>query len=107
MKRVWQIFVTSVAIFSLFAAVPDLCASTHSTDHSCCASQAELTTSCCRSDTAPKPAVPTSVSVRPLSGELTALQVAQHWIDTFQPVSVWSYSSVEPPGQQPATILRT
>ena len=108
MKRIGQIFVILAAIVSLLAPVPVFCASNHQADHSCCAAQAELSTSCCQSDAAPKPAVPTTTASRDqFNGDLVFLDSPAGWMAMQQPITALAHFSANPPIHLPATILRT
>jgi hypothetical protein len=107
MKRMGQIFVMLVAIVALLSPAPALCASHHPADHSCCASQPELSTSCCQSDAAPRPAMPKTPAGNQCFGNRISLHVPDDWMTMPEPINWVAAFSANPPMHLPATILRT
>jgi hypothetical protein len=107
MKRMSQIVVLVLAISSLLAPASLQCTPLPQPDHSCCASQAQLSApSCCQPGTASKSAIPAQATGQP-SGELVLSPLPVSCGAAQQPVLLYSHSSLPPPILLPATILRT
>jgi hypothetical protein len=109
MKRLWKIFVLSMAISLLLAPTAMFCAPHQPQEHACCATEAQLTSLSCCPDAAPPASIPmqpiqsldqvlSDSAVSPLSVSLLSLQ---------QPVIAWPRPTFLPPILLPATILRT
>jgi hypothetical protein len=107
MKRMGQIVVLVLAIFSLLTPASLQCTPLPLPDHSCCASQAQLSApSCCQPGSASQSAIPAQAS-GPASGELVLSPLLVSCGTAQQPVLLYSNSSLPPPILLPATILRT
>jgi hypothetical protein len=107
MKSRWRIFVLSLAILPLLAPAPGFCSQVQQTDHSCCASQAQLSApSCCKPGTASQSAIPAQSS-DPANAELLSSLLPVSLMTVQQPAMFIPYPGVPPPILLPATILRT
>lgn len=107
MKSRWRIFVLSLAILPLLAPAPGFCSQVQQTDHSCCASQAQLSApSCCTPGTASQLAIPAQ-SDNQANAELPFSLLPASLMTVQQPAMSTPYANVPPPILLPATILRT
>jgi len=107
MKSLWRIFVLSLAILPLLAPASEFCSQVRQIDHSCCASQAQLSApSCCTPGTASQSAIPAQ-SGDPANVELPSPPLPVNLMTVQQPAMFLPYPGVPPPILLPATILRT
>jgi hypothetical protein len=106
MKRLLQTLVLVLAIFSLLAPVPALCAALQHVDHACCGADAQLAAPACCPDASPKPPMaPRGVN--------QAVGLFALWVmPGYLPVSgnqslAHPDQAAYPPILLPATVLRT
>jgi hypothetical protein len=107
MKRWLQTLVLVLAIFSLLAPVPALCAALQHVDHACCGADAQLAAPACCPDASPKPLM-AQTGVDQVVGLFTLRVMSGHLrVSGSQGLVHHPDQAAYPPILLPATVLRT